>query len=165
MLELQTSAQSSFQHKIFFNTSQNLLKNRNWAFTVGRYFTYLLFQILWMIVGTNLFYFRLNLESKNHYFWAHNVLSRKPVHRYYRHFLFFFQIVKKVGALRFNKIKITAEKAFNRVQLCMEGNQESRNKDKTFFLVFLSIHGPFLNPYTAKCACFHFPSIIWYLHF
>ena len=36
-------------------------------------------------------------------------------------------------ALRVHETKITAGNAFNRDQLCMEGNHESKNEDKTFF--------------------------------
>ena len=51
-LELQTSAQSSCQNKIFSNTGWKLLKSRNQTFPLGRYFTWNLefvSNILWMM--------------------------------------------------------------------------------------------------------------------
>ena len=38
-LELWTIAQSYYQNEIFFNTSQKLLKNKNWTIPTGCYFT------------------------------------------------------------------------------------------------------------------------------
>ena len=47
----------------------------------------------------------------------------------------------------------------------MEGNDQSKNEDETFFKVFLLIHDPILNFYTVKDVCLRFPSIIWTLQF
>ena len=56
--ELLPSAWSSSRKKNFFSSSEKLLKNTNWTFSVVRYFTWKLefvSNILWMIVSGNIF--------------------------------------------------------------------------------------------------------------
>ena len=62
-----------------------------------------------------------------------------------------------MSALRANETKITTENAFNPDPIGMEGKHKSEKEAKTFFWVFLLIHGRFVSSWAAKDVC---PSIV-----
>ena len=67
-------AQSSSQNENFFNTTQKLLKNRNWTFPVERYFIWrpkFVSNIFWTIIDIT----ELERKRNNSRFLAHHTLT------------------------------------------------------------------------------------------